>query len=142
MLDFKFVPIKLNIRRRDYILRMTGRVLELYYDSAPETLYDKTSLFFRVLKYLANNTITTVDLPAPEINQWMHVHISQELTPRTNVYFYKVEIDGELVLSVENVQESYIEKVELYAGNPSSSSSYQPKYIKEIILMEKLVKVH
>ena len=141
MLDFKFVPIKLNVQRRDYILRMTGRVLELYYDSAPNTFYDKTLPNKLVLKYLANNTITTVDLPAPEINQWMHVHISQEVTPRTNVYLYKVEIDGDLVLSVENVQESYIEKVELYAGNPSSSSSYQPKYIKEIILMEKLVKV-
>ena len=53
-----------------------------------------------------------------------------------------MEIDGDLVLSVENVQASYIEKVELYAGNPSTSSSYQPGYIKEIILMEKLVKVH
>ena len=121
---------------------MTGRVLELYYDSAPNTFYDKTLPNKLVLKCLANNTITTVDLPAPEINQWMHVHISQELTPRTNVYLYKVEIDGELVLSVENVQESYIEKVELYAGNPSSSHDYQPGYIKEIILMEKLVKVH
>ena len=122
---------------------MTGRILELYYDSTPKTsFYDKTLKNKLVLKYLANNTIATVDLPAPEINQWMHVHISQELTPRTNVYFYKVEIDGELVLSVENVQESYIEKVELYAGNPSSSYDYQPGYIKEIILMEKLVKVH
>ena len=111
---------------------MTGRILELYYDSTPmHHVYDKTLNNKLVLKYLANNTITTVDLPAPEINQWMHVHISQEVTPRTNVYLYKVEIDGELVLSVENVQESYIEKVELYAGNPSSSSSYQPKYISK-----------
>ena len=127
MLDFKFVPIKLNVGRRDYILRMAGRIqyiLDLYYDSTPKTFYDtpKNKL---VLKYLANNTIATptVDLPAPKINQWMHVHISQELTPRTNVYLYKVEIDGELVLSVENVQESYVEKVELYAGNPSPSSN-------------------
>ena len=99
------------------------------------SFYDKTLKNMLVLKYLANNTITTADLPAPEINQWMHVHISQELTPRTNVYLYKVEIDRELVLSVENVQESYIEKVELYAGNPSASNDYQPGYIKEIIIM-------
>ena len=99
-----------------------------YYNSGKNDLF---------LKFAANNTRTvTKELSTLTVNKWMHIQISQELVPGKSIHLYKVEIDGEVVLSVENLQDSYFENVKVYAGNPRNNSP-QPGYIKELVILEK-----
>ena len=141
MLDFKFMPIKLNKNsREEFILHMT--VGGCCYGKFVTSLYHynnynsgKNDLF---LKFAANNTRTvTKELSTLTVNKWMHIQISQELVPGKSIHLYKVEIDGEVVLSVENLQDSYFENVRVYAGTASNNDPAQSGYIKELVILEK-----
>ena len=90
------------------------------------------------IKFAANNTRTAVTKELSTlstVNKWVHIQISQELEPGKSTHLYKVEIDGEVVLSVENLQDSYFENVKVYAGHPNEAP--QPGYIKELVILEK-----
>ena len=140
MLDFKFMPIKLDNYRTGndaFILHMTagGRGYGEYVTSLYHyyNFNGKHELF---IKFAANNTRTeTRELSTLTVNKWVHIQISQELVPGKSIYLYKVQIDGEVLLAMENLQDSYFENVKVYAGHPG----YPPQsgYIKELIIMDK-----
>ena len=90
------------------------------------------------IKFAANNTRTAVTkkLSTLTVNKWVHIQISQELEPGKSIHLYKVEIDGEVVLSVENLQDSYFENVRVYAGTANNEPP-QSGYIKELVILEK-----
>ena len=144
MLDFKFMPNKLNNHsRNEFILHMTvgGRgygeyVTSLYHDYK----WNRSSQVMENqlwINFAANNTRTvTKELSTLTVNKWVHIQISQELEPGKSIHLYKVEIDGEVVLSVENLQDSYFENVRVYAGTANNEPP-QSGYIKELVILEK-----
>ena len=69
------------------------------------------------------------------MNKWVHIQISQELVPGKSSYEYRVEIDGEVVLAMENLQDSFFLNVKVYPGHPHKPP--QSGYIKELFIMEK-----
>ena len=88
------------------------------------------------IKFTANHTRTvTKELSTLTVNNWMHIQISQELEPGKSIHEFKVEIDGEVVLAMENLQDSYFENVNVYAGHPNKQP--QLGYIKDLFILEK-----
>ena len=150
LLDFKFMPIKFSkyYSNSEFFLHMTagGRdygqyVTSLYHRCNNCNRYSrgskKNELF---LKFAANNTETvTKNISTLILNEWMHIKISQELMPGKATYLYKVEINGDVALAMENSQDKYFENVKVYPGGPQNR--YIKGYIKDLFIMAKPDKV-
>ena len=153
LLDFKFMPIMFPKQRgAAFLLHMTvGRsgyggqhVTSLYHVPSYRgsgRSYDvnqyKNELF---VKFAANNSDTvTKNVSTLILNEWTHIKISQELMPGKATYLYKVEINGDVALAMENSQDKYFENVKVYPGHPQNQ--YISGYIKDLVIMAKPDKV-
>ena len=152
MLDFKFMPIKfpkqrdadfflcMNVGRSGYGEHVTSLYHVLSYRGSGRS-YDvnqyKNELF---VKFAANNSDTvTKNVSTLILNEWIHIKISQELMPGKATYLYKVEINGDVALAMENSQDKYFENVKVYPGHPQNQ--HISGYIKDLVIMAKPDKV-
>ena len=142
LLDFKFMPIKFtDYSYSEFFLHMTvgGRGYGEYVTSLYRIRGNnrKNELF---VKFAANNRETvTKNLSTLTLNEWIHIEISQELMPGKATYLYKVEINGDVALAMENSQDKYFENVKVYPGHPRNQ--YISGYIKDLVIMAKPDKV-
>ena len=145
MLDFKFMPIKFtkHYNTYEFFLHMTvggnGQyVTSLYHRYMNRYSRGRKNELF--VKFAANNTETvTKNVSTLILNEWMHFKISQELVPGKATYLYKVEINGDVALAMENSQDKYFENVKVYPGHPQNQ--YISGYIKDLVIMAKPDKV-
>ena len=98
--------------------------------------YTNGNMFIHITSAINGNMnfyYETPTTPVP-LNKWLTINISQ--TKVNDAYHYKIEMDGELVYTVENRQPREFQNVKIYISDPWNIAD--PGYVRNVHIKGKV----
>ena len=98
--------------------------------------YTNGNMFIHISSAINGNMDFSYDTPITPVplNKWITINVSQ--TKVNDAYHYKIEMDGELVYTVENRQPREFQNVKIYISNPWIPAV--PGYVRNVHIKGKV----